>query len=269
MEKIKRIKWFSALTIVITLLCIIPIEANAASSKAYIYLDSLKPIETARYTGNQGDSFVYRIGRHRYTRGNTDINGKSYSHGLEAWIARWNYTTEKSWAYSTYNVNKKYKKLSGKVVLIDSYNTTKFNTTLYFYGDGRLLKKYTMRPNNIPFNFSVNVSGVKKLKVYVKDNAAVSGGTSFGLTGCKLYKANPPTTPTVTSVTKKTGKIIGKTSKNVTVYVRIGTTTYSTKSDSSGKYSIKTKKLRAGTEIKIYAKNKYKQASGTKTIIVY
>ena len=149
------------------MLCIIPAQPVMAQEKAYIYMDTLKPVKSGQYTGNEGDSFVYTIGQHQYTRGNTDIYGNSYTHGIEAWIARWNYTPEISWAYSTYNIGNKYKKLEAKLVLIDSYNTTNFDTTLYFYGDGKLLKKYRMTPSKIPFKISVNVAGVKKLKIYV------------------------------------------------------------------------------------------------------
>lgn len=249
------------LVIAIFMIIALPVQRIEAKDKGYVYLDSLEPVKTGQYTGNMGDSFIYTIGKHVYTRGNTDINGKNYKHGLEAWIARWNYTSEKSWAYSIYNIDKKYKRLEGKVVLLDSYNTTNFNTTLYFYGDGKLLTKYKMTPSNIPFNISVNVSGVKKLKIYVKDNEAVSGGTSFGIIGCKLYKATAPKTPIITEINRNVGKIKGITSKNVIVYAKVGTTTYSTKSDSKGKFVIKTKKIKKGTKVKIYAKNKYKQKS--------
>ena len=238
------------------MLCIIPAQPVMAQEKAYIYMDTLKPVKSGQYTGNEGDSFVYTIGQHQYTRGNTDIYGNSYTHGIEAWIARWNYTPEISWAYSTYNIGNKYKKLEAKLVLIDSYNTTNFDTTLYFYGDGKLLKKYRMTPSKIPFKISVNVAGVKKLKIYVKDNKAVSGGTSFGIVNCKLYKSQAPKKPMITNINKKKGVIAGTTSKNVTVYANIGTTTYSAKSDKNGKFKIKTQKIKNGTQIRLYAKNK-------------
>lgn len=234
----------------------------------YVYLDSLEPIIMKQYEGNQGDSFVYTIGKHQYTRGNVDIDGKSYTHGLETWIARWNYTDEISWAYSIYNLNRKYKSLKGNTVILNSYNTTNFNTTLYFYGDGKLLKKYKLTPYNAKHNFNVNVSGVKKLKVYVKDNVAVSGGTSFGLIGCKLYKSTPPKKPTVSDIKIKSGTIIGTTSKNVTVKIKIDTTTYSGKSNALGKYKIQTQKIRDNTVLKIWAVNKYKQKSTKNTVFV-
>lgn len=62
------------------------------------YLENMPIVKKGQYSGNMGDSFVYPIGKHQYTRGSTGINGKSYSHGIEAWIARWNYSPEKSWA---------------------------------------------------------------------------------------------------------------------------------------------------------------------------
>lgn len=153
--------------------------------------------------------------------------------------------------------------------MIDSYNTTNFDTTLYFYGDGKLLKKYRMTPSKIPFKISVNVAGVKKLKIYVKDNKAVSGGTSFGIVNCKLYKSQAPKKPMITNINKKKGVIAGTTSKNVTVYANIGTTTYSAKSDKNGKFKIKTQKIKNGTQIRLYAKNKYKQKSKVNTVVVY
>ena len=68
------------------------------------------------------------------------MTGNEYEHGIEVWIARWNYTAEKSWAYSVFKLNKEYRNISGKCVLINSYNTNNFNTTLEFYGDGKLIK---------------------------------------------------------------------------------------------------------------------------------
>ena len=252
---------------VIMCLSIMPGTVTEAAS-SYVYLDSLKPASMKQYTGNMGDSFIYAIGKHKDTKGTVDVNGKSYKHGLEAWIARWNYTAEKSWAYSTYNLNQKYKNLTGKTVVLKSYNTSNFNTTLYFYGDGKLLKKIKMTPSSAKHSFNVNVAGVKKLKVYVKDNTAVSGGTSFGLTDCKLYKAAPPKQPTVNDISIKSGTITGITSKNVTVYIKIGTTTYSGKSNAQGKYTIKTEKIKDKTTLKIWAANKYKMKSSTNTVFV-
>lgn len=71
-------------------------------------------------------------------------------------------------------------------MLIQSYNVTNFDTTLEFYGDGKLLRSYRLTPESIPFDIEVNVDGVAHLKINVCDSKAVSGGTSFGLTQMQL-----------------------------------------------------------------------------------
>ncbi len=163
-----------------------PLE-NAITPK---YLDEISIIESDQYNDNEGDSFVYPIGKHKFSRGRTDISGKEYKHGIEVWIARWNYTEEKSWAYSVFKLNKEYRNISGKCVLINSYNTNNFNTTLEFYGDGKLIKKYSLTPDSVPFDIDVDVNNIDELKIYAYDNIAVSGGTSFGLTEMKLKSSS-------------------------------------------------------------------------------
>lgn len=182
----KTISAFMALLTMFTML--FGFTTNAYAYESYTYLDTLNPVQSGRYTGNCGDSNINKIKVDENDPGKKDIYGNRYEHGLQAWIARFNNEAEISWAYNIYELNGKYNKLTGKTVLLESYNTNNFDTTLYFYGDGKLLKSYKMTPGNIPFNFSVNVEGVKRLKVYLKDNSAVCGGTLFGLTGCKLYK---------------------------------------------------------------------------------
>lgn len=157
--------------------------AEAATEK---YLDECTITEYSQYDGNQGDSFIYAIGKHENTRGNRDIHGMLYSHGIEAWIARWNYTAEQSWASATFDIGGFSGTLNGQCVLIDSYNTTNFDTTAYFYGDGVLLKSYRMTPNNIPFDINISLNNVKELTIYVSDNAQFMGGTSFGFVDLKL-----------------------------------------------------------------------------------
>ncbi len=165
-----------------------PTHSVIATADTFKYLDECEIIKTDQYVGNQGDSFIYTIGQGKYTRGNTDINGTQYEHGLEAWIARWNFIAEESWAYAVYDIGGNYKTLSGDIVLIKSYNTTNFDSSLCFYDydKNELLKEYRLVPEDIPFSVDVDVSNVRNLSVYVKDNKAVSGGTSFGLVNFRL-----------------------------------------------------------------------------------
>lgn len=152
------------------------------------YLENCTILESNEYQGNEGDSFVYPIGQHKYTRGRCDISGKSYYHGIEAWIARWNYEDEISWAYSVFELPENTNSVYGEVVLIDSYNTVDFDSTLYFINaeTDAEIESYHLTPDTIPFHFSAAVSEVQKLKILVTDNRAVSGGTSFGLVNAIL-----------------------------------------------------------------------------------
>ena len=171
------------------------------------YLEACAIIDQASYQGNDGDSFVDVIGMNQHTRGNVDIYGVSHAHGLEAWIARRNNRSESSWAYAVFDLGSAYQTLSGTVGLIQSYNTTNFDTTLYFYDGERLIKSYRLTPGALPFAFSIDVSGVDALKVYVKDNTAVAGGTAFGIfdavlettpVGCFTFRALSETACEVT-----------------------------------------------------------------------
>lgn len=141
------------------------------------------------YMGNMGDSCMFSLNRdglpginnQYYNNGNIGLDGSVFQYGLEAWIARWNYQEESSWAYITYKLGKKYVELSCKTDLIQSYNATNFNSTLYFYSGDTLLASYVLTPDNYKYDFKVNVTGVDELKIMIKDNIPVSGGTSFAL----------------------------------------------------------------------------------------
>ena len=104
-----------------------------------------------------------------------------FSNGFEIWIARWNYTEEISWVKTVYDLNGDYNRLTGNTGLIKSYNTSDFNTTISFYGDGHLLKSYNMTPKNYKHTIKINLTNVKKLTLFVKDNKASRGGTSYAL----------------------------------------------------------------------------------------
>ncbi|MBQ4064616.1 MAG: NPCBM/NEW2 domain-containing protein [Clostridia bacterium] len=153
-------------------------------------LSSLTPISYDRYTGNQGDSCMYNLDKKGlegtsstlyYRNGNVGVDGTLYENGFEAWIARWNFINEISWASITYDIDSNYTTLSGKTGLINSYNTTNFDTTLYFYGDDELLYSQILTASNYEYSFSIDVSDVNTLTVMLKDNTAAMGGTSFAI----------------------------------------------------------------------------------------
>ena len=156
-------------------------DDSGSKKMASLYLDTCPIIESASYQENMGDSFIDVIGTNQYTRGNRSIDGNIYTHGIEAWIARWNELSEISWAYAVFDLEPGYHSLSGHVTLIESYNTDHFDSTLYFYDGDRLIDSFLMNPLSIPFEFNIDISDVDALKILVEDNTAVEGGTSFGI----------------------------------------------------------------------------------------
>ena len=150
-----------------------------------VWLDKLQVESSDRYTGNMGDSFIDKIGTRN---GTVDTAGNDYLHGLEAWIARWNYTNESSWAWCTYNLNSSYDTLSGTIgILAGSYNKTSFNTTLEIWGDNTLLYSLVLLPDTPNQDVVLDVAGVDTLKISLYDNTSASGGTSFALGNFRLY----------------------------------------------------------------------------------
>ena len=173
-------------------------EVSIATSYAsnIEYLSQIYPFSFERYENNEGDSCVYNLDgkglpgiANEYTRyGNQGIDGTTYNNGFEVWLARWNYTPEMSWVQTTYQLNGQFSSLSGKTGLIQSYNTTNFNTTVYFYDGERQLASYTLTPDNCNYDISVNLQGVDQLTLRVQDNVAVAGGTSYALSELKLNR---------------------------------------------------------------------------------
>lgn len=151
-------------------------------------ITKMKTIDYGQYTGNLGDSCMFNLDRkglpgrdnRYYGNGNIGIDGTVYENGLEGWVARWNFKPEISWAYITYDIGGLYKQFSGNTNLIKSYSSS-FNTTLYIYGDDKLLYSQVLTNERYDYSFNINVSNIKNLKIMLKDNVAVKSGTSFAI----------------------------------------------------------------------------------------
>ena len=152
-----------------------------------VYMEELEPIDSDRYTGNQGDSFIDTIGRRN---GSTDVDGNTWQHGLTAWVARWNYTDEISWVWNTYDLGGNYSTLDGDIVLIESHNEDDFETEIEITGDGRVLYTKILTPETLPVRgLHIDVSGVQELTISMQDLRSVSGGTAFGLADFRLSRS--------------------------------------------------------------------------------
>ena len=183
------------------------IAQTASNVDSQISLEGMPIVDHGSYQGNQGDSTVYNLngqglsmydqGKRFNNNGNVGIDGTTYSNGFEVWIARWNFRNEISWAYATFDIGGKYKTLTGKTNLIGSYNTTNFDTTIYFYDGETLLASYNLTNADYIEEINVDVSGVEQLKLLIKDNVAVKGGTSFALYDMFLHDGDVVSSDTV------------------------------------------------------------------------
>lgn len=96
-----------------------------------------------------------------------------------------------------YPLNSQYKKLTGNILLPKSFNIAgpgqKDNAnyygtetaTVYFYGDGGLIKSFKDVTTTMPFSFDINVSGVNSLEIKISTN---NDNTYVALTDLALYK---------------------------------------------------------------------------------
>ena len=145
-----------------------------AEGKSIVYVETLSPTNSARYTGNQGDSCMGKIG---IRNGTVGVTGTAYTHGLEAWVARWNGTEEKSWVWNEYAIDGKYNRLTGIIDFchysFDGWDYTKYPHTTQFevLGDGKVLYSKVLDSNisTYPIDLNVDVTGVSVLKIYFYD----------------------------------------------------------------------------------------------------
>ena len=189
-------------------------------------LSSLEVIEFDRYTGNLGDSCFFNLGDSEERNGNFGANGEIYRNGIDAWLARWNYESEISWVKNVYKLSSKYNLLTGHIGLIYDtknnigYNISNFDTTVYFYNGDKLLKSYRITNDDYKKDISVNVSNVDELTIFVKDNVAVCGGTSFAF--YNMYFDNNESTGDIideNEFIKEHLNFIGSTSNNTYNYL--------------------------------------------------
>lgn len=179
-------KFFAICLIISIVVSCIPFNVYATNN-SQTSLEDLGYVDWGRYTGNLGDSCVFNLDgsvyiNNGYNRnGNTGVDGTVYNNGFEVWIARWNFGDNISWAYRTIDIGGKYSRLRGKTGLIKSKNTSDFDTTAYFYDGDTLLFSVRMTPDDWKHDFEIDITGVKELKVMVKDNEKKAGGTSFAL----------------------------------------------------------------------------------------
>lgn len=167
--------------------CTVELSADnvAAGIADVLYLEDLMAVNTEHYTGNDGDTFIGRIGT---KNGYTDHTGVEYKHGIEIYLSRYWYRNEElSWVWNEYDIPSGYTRLKGTLTLLEkSDNTGNFDTTFKILGDGEELFSVVLRPGFAPGEVDIDISGISKLTVSVADNTPHSDSTSFLLADARL-----------------------------------------------------------------------------------
>lgn len=196
----------------------LPVKAIAnAFGKDVIWDGKTSSIYIGKKDQNQPDNYLDRIQYSDIITGKQEnkvwkINGRitdylknDYSNGMLFYLY-WahiyddgrNIEGDKDFANSLidYPLNSSYKKLSGKIVLpkeidiaglnkMDEENRNRNNCDVFFYGDGRLIKKYSSVTTTMPFEFDIDVQGVNMLTIKFLGS---NDYTYVALTDLALYK---------------------------------------------------------------------------------
>lgn len=109
-------------------------------------------------------------------QGNADEG--TYSMGGQSYVNSVRFFWSNSNAF--YNLNGLYTVMSGMYGMEDGTDEDR-ESTISFYGDGRLLNTITIRGGELPKQFAVNVSGVAQLKIEKSEDAnnAILGSVEF------------------------------------------------------------------------------------------
>lgn len=129
------------------------------------YLEDLEVIKKENSKGSSIDKIANM-------KEKVDYNGNPYKHGIEVLASHMSSASEeKAWVYSTYKLDRKYEKITGQCMLMNSSNTEDFDITIYIEADDKTIATYNLLPETIyPFEINLDVSGVDELKIRACDN---------------------------------------------------------------------------------------------------
>ena len=65
--------------------------------------------------------------------------------------------------YSLHNLNGRYTRISGLIGRVDG--SSPVDTTVRFFGDGNLIRAFNLKANDLPLEFSLEITGVRQLRI--------------------------------------------------------------------------------------------------------
>ncbi|RIL47617.1 hypothetical protein BUY93_11725 [Mammaliicoccus fleurettii] len=141
--------------------------------------------------------------------------------------------------------------------------TGESNTTVRVSNGNKLIAKGKVSSNG---SFSIPIPSQTAgtvLNIVLDDGTNRSQSKSIEVTG-----TIKPKTPTVNTISDISSTISGKSINNVTIYAMLNNKVIGKSSVKNGTYTISISKQKAGTKLKIYAIDKYKNKSTLKTVSV-
>ena len=87
------------------------------------------------------------------------------------------FTASRGAVHSLHNLGGQYQSLVGYLGRADSGRNPTHNGHFRFYGDGRLLRAFDVRPGDTPMSISLDVSGVWQLKITFHNSSAQAANT--------------------------------------------------------------------------------------------
>ncbi len=167
-------RFIAFLLMIVMIVGVIPFTVNAADGVNLI--DELPPyaISSNRY-------YVYT-----YPSTGSDsikMGGQSYKNSLQISSSDFNDKDD----FASFNLGGNYESLTGIIGPCDSTNSGgKNRATVNFYVDGNVAKTIEVQPTGLPQDFSLNVSGVRDLKIEVKRTSSTES-IWVGFAELKLY----------------------------------------------------------------------------------
>lgn len=150
-----------------------------------------------------------------------------------------------------------------------------YNNVTYLTGKTEKYALVSVAIGTKIYNSKADINGNYKINIPVQNSGAKLIVTAKDLSGNVSAKASvivlraAPNIPIVNYVRYTSTTVTGKTERYVVVIVKIGTQSYSAKSNSNGDFKVKIPKQKKGTKLTVTSKDAKGKSSAPKTITVY